>query len=80
MEFEKSEFAQWRNNEIYEELAKFIRQEMSDSADTMLNRKYCDDNQDMFIRGALTACQVILEWKPEFKKEEVEEEDENEET
>jgi hypothetical protein len=63
---EKSEFTLWRQSEVYGEFAKFIRETMSDAADKLINRKSCDNEADMYIRGLLNMAQSVLEWEPDF--------------
>ncbi len=68
--FEKSEFAQWRNSDVHKEFVRFLKEEMEEKASVILNRAYPDGDQDMYIRGAIKAYASALEWEPEFKKDE----------
>ncbi len=70
MAFEKSEFAAWRNGEIYAEFIKTIKMRMEELADEILNRQHSNSERDMYVRGALAGYASTLEWEPDFKKEE----------
>ncbi len=76
MQFEKEEFAQWRNSDVYTEFVKNIKEAMADRADEILNRQYSDSERDMYVRGVLAGYASVLEWQPDFKKPEEENDEE----
>jgi hypothetical protein len=74
---ERSEFTQWRHNEVSNEFVKHFQELMSEKAGELINRKQPDGNRDMYIRGVIAAYAEMIEWQPEFPPEpELEESDE----
>ena len=63
---ERSEFASWRNGQIYDEFRKTVQEKMSSIANTILTRQEPNGNADMYIRGALAAFTEVLEWEPVY--------------
>ena len=63
---ERSEFASWRNSDVYKEFQNYFREQMSFKAQEMINRKQPDGNRDMYVRGVIAAYAEMIEWEPEF--------------
>ena len=63
---ERSEFASWRNSDVYKEFLNYFKEQMSNRAAELVNRKQPDGNRDMYLRGVIAAYAEVIEWEPEF--------------
>lgn len=66
MAVHKELYIDWKKGAVGEAFTK----ELCDTSDkllaTMANRSHCDNDQDMWIRGALWAISAMGVWEPEF--------------
>jgi len=74
----KSEFADWRRSEVYQELWKDITTQMESAAGEIVNREDQNPMRDQLLKGYIKGLSTIMDWHPEFPPDPEEDQDADE--
>ena len=66
----QSEFKQWQQGEIFQELKLTIEGNISIVASELVGRETPNPDRDQYLRGFVRGLAATLEWKPDFAAEE----------
>jgi len=66
----QSEFKQWQQGELYQELKQTIEANISIVASELVGREQPAPDRDQYLRGFVRGLAATLEWKPDFSTEE----------
>lgn len=67
-EFVKSEFADWKQMELTQALYSDLMEQAEHMAAEILNRMEENPKRDMYCKGLIKAIDLVVSWKPEFRK------------
>ncbi len=70
MAVQKELFVDWKKGAVGEHFTKAVCESSDELIAVMVSRKSCDNEQDMWIRGALWALDWAATWEPELIQEE----------
>ncbi len=66
----RNAYGDWKRHSVTEELMQEIRSTMEDAISKMVIREEPDYDKDMFTRAFVRVADSVLNWQPEFVKEE----------
>jgi hypothetical protein len=67
--FERSQYAEWRNMDITQELLKSISEAATGAATEILTRESANYDRDQYLKGQLAAFSSVSGWVPIINKE-----------
>jgi hypothetical protein len=69
----KEEYLDWKNSPVTEELARDLKQGIEGVVGILISRREHQPTDDQYLKGWIKGLVDALEWTPEIKQEEEEE-------
>ena len=64
--FSKKRFAEWRADDVTQELYKQINEQVKFALEEIANRETANNDRDFLLRGYIQAYSIVAGWEPKF--------------